>query len=121
MTRQIEEKRDELIERVVAQIEERLPEKEARLVTKFMHQYYLSASPDDLISRSVIDLYGSLVSHWHFIMHRKPGESKVQVYNPQYEQHGWQRVDKTARTSGKDRIESLWINPQAMKGQRRLL
>lgn len=88
--RRLEEARDELTTRVIALVNEKLPKKEAALIVAFVKQYYLSAAPEDLLEHNVIDLYGALVSHWHFIHQRKPQEAKVRVYNPQYEQHGWQ-------------------------------
>ncbi len=88
--RRQEEARDELIQRVIALVEEKLPADDAKMITSFVKQYYLSAAPEDLVERSVIDLYGALVSHWHFIHQRKSLEPKIRVYNPQYEQHGWQ-------------------------------
>lgn len=90
MTRRHEETRDELIERVVTVIKEKLPANEAKLISKFVKQYYLSAAPEDLLERDVIDLYGALISHWYFIHQRSTQETKIRVYNPQYEQHGWQ-------------------------------
>lgn len=90
MARRQEEARDELIQRVVALVREKLDPKEAALVSEFVKQYYLSAAPEDLLERNIIDLYGALISHWHFIHQRHPNEVKIRVYNPQFEQHGWQ-------------------------------
>ncbi len=88
--RRQEEARDELTARVISLVSEKLPKSEAKLIGNFVKQYYLSAAPEDLLERNVIDLYGALVSHWQFIHQRKPQEAKVRVYNPQYEQNGWQ-------------------------------
>ncbi|MGE3318752.1 MAG: NAD-glutamate dehydrogenase [Candidatus Berkiella sp.] len=90
MTRRLEEARDELIGRVINLVKEKLPADETKLIDSFVKQYYLSAAPEDLLDRNIIDLYGALVSFWHFINHRGPHETKVRVYNPQFEQHGWQ-------------------------------
>ncbi|MBS0289484.1 MAG: NAD-glutamate dehydrogenase [Proteobacteria bacterium] len=88
--RRQEEAREELIQRVITLVEEKLPPKDTQLIKSFIKQFYLSSAPEDLLERSVLDLYGALVSHWYFIHQRKPYESKIRVYNPQYEQHGWQ-------------------------------
>src|SRR5690349_10380338 len=90
MTRREEEARDELIKQVINLVNEKLPKNESAMISAFVKQYYLTAATDDLLERNVIDLYGALVSHWHFLHQRKPQEAKVRVYNPQYEQHGWQ-------------------------------
>jgi glutamate dehydrogenase len=80
----------EVIERLVAYIIEKLPSDEAPLLKDFIKQYYLSVSAEDLASRNILDLYGAVLSHWHFMLQRMPGESKVRVYNPDLEEHGWQ-------------------------------
>lgn len=87
---QNEEYRSEVIDRLVAHVLEKLPHEEAPLVSQFIQQYYLSVSPEDLTSKSILDLYGAVISHWHFLANRKKGEMKVRVYNPQLEQSGWQ-------------------------------
>lgn len=37
------------------------------------------------------------------------------LYSELYEDHGWQRVGKVARTNGEDKTESLWLNPAAQR------
>ena len=87
-----EENRLEIIERLVAYIAKKLPQEEVPLVKRFVRQYYLNVSAEDLRSRSLLDLYGAVVSHWHFINKRLPNEAKVQVFNPQLERDGWQSM-----------------------------
>lgn len=80
----------EIIDRLVSHILERLPSLEGPLVKQFIRQYYLSVSAEDLASKGILDLYGGVISHWHYIAERKRGEIRVRAYNPQLEQHGWQ-------------------------------
>lgn len=82
--------RREVIDRLVTYVIERLPKEEAPLLKSFISQYFLSVSAEDLTSRSMLDLYGAVLSHWNFISHRKPDECKIRVYNPNFEEHGWQ-------------------------------
>src|SRR5476649_1206584 len=82
--------RSEVIDRLVQYVLERLPQNENRLVQQFIRLYYLNVSPEDLTSRTLLDLYGAAISHWNYIYKRHIGEDKVRVYNPQLEQHGWQ-------------------------------
>lgn len=84
-----EDARTEVIERLVSYVLEKLPHDEAPLVKDFIHQYYLCVSPEDITSRSIVDLYSAMLSHWNFIYERKPNECKVRVYNPSIEQEGW--------------------------------
>lgn len=90
MGHRIKESRSDIIQKVIKQIHDKLPEKEAKLLEFFVQNYFQSASPEDLASRSVLDLYGAALSHWNFLNLRKSDEFKVRVYNPQFEQHGWQ-------------------------------
>lgn len=90
MARRLEEERDELVKKIISQIEKKTSEEEAKVLSYFAKQYYLSASPADLLELNEVDLYGALLAHWHFIHRREVGETKVHVYNPQFEQNGWQ-------------------------------
>jgi glutamate dehydrogenase len=80
----------ELIDRVCERIRERLPADQATPCEAFVRQYYQWVPPEDLADRNPLDLYGAAVAHWNLAQQRAPGEAKVRVYNPDFEQHGWQ-------------------------------
>src|ERR671911_2182849 len=82
--------KDELLDKVVDRIREQLPEDQAPQVEEFVRQYYGWVTPEDLNGRSPVDVYGAAVAHWSFALQRTPGEAKVRVYNPRFEEHGWQ-------------------------------
>ncbi len=82
--------KDDLLDEVFDRVRELLPEDRAPRVEEFVRQYYAWVSPEDLESRSAIDLYGAALSHLNFARQRAPGTAKVRVYNPQHEEHGWQ-------------------------------
>jgi glutamate dehydrogenase len=82
--------KDELLDKVVGRVREQMPEDQAPQVEEFVRQYYAWITPEDLADRSPIDLYGAAVAHWTFAYQRTPGSSKARVYNPQFEEHGWQ-------------------------------
>src|SRR5918993_1044230 len=82
--------KDELLDKVVARVREQMPEDQASQVEEFARQYYGWVDTDDLEDRSPIDAYGAAVSHWNFAGRREPGEWKVRIYNPHFEEHGWQ-------------------------------
>lgn len=86
----VEDGRLEVIERLVAYIIRKLPSDEVPLLKSFIRRYYLSVSSEDLASRSILDLYGAVVSHWHYLYQRQPDEAKVRAFNPQIEKEGWQ-------------------------------
>ncbi|CAA9460269.1 MAG: NAD-specific glutamate dehydrogenase, large form [uncultured Rubrobacteraceae bacterium] len=82
--------KDELLDKVVARIREQMPEDQAPRVEEFARQYYGWVDAADLEDRSPIDAYGAALSHWSFAGQREPGEWKIRVYNPHFEEHGWQ-------------------------------
>ena len=90
MTLKAVELETELIETVCARVRDRLPGQQATGCQEFVRQYYHWVPAEDLADRSELDLYGAAVAHWNLAQQRSPGETKVHVYNPDFEQHGWQ-------------------------------
>ncbi|MBA2783411.1 MAG: NAD-glutamate dehydrogenase, partial [Rubrobacteraceae bacterium] len=82
--------KDELLDKVVARVREQMPEDQAPQVEEFARQYYGWVDTEDLEDRSPIDAYGAAISHWSFAGRREPGEWKIRIYNPHFEEHGWQ-------------------------------
>src|ERR1700681_5073812 len=79
----------ELIEQVVTHARERLGD-QVTGVEPFLRQYFDRADPDDLLGRRVVDVYGAAMAHSHTARQRRPGEAKINVYTPDFDQHGWQ-------------------------------
>jgi glutamate dehydrogenase len=79
-----------LIDTVCSRLREHLPDVEAPQAEEFARQYYRWVSPDDLEDRSTLDVYGAALAHFNLARQRTPGQTKVRVYNPQFETHGWQ-------------------------------
>lgn len=71
-------------------IESKLTDQRAKDLTDFAQLYYSSASLADLKEWKIEDLYGSTLACRSFIQLRKREQAKVRVFNPDYEQHGWQ-------------------------------
>ena len=80
----------ELIDTVCDRVRARLPADQATPCEAFVRQYYQWVPVEDLADRNPLDLYGAAVAHWNLAQERAPGEAKVRVYNPDFEQHGWQ-------------------------------
>ena len=76
------------VDAVVEQIGARLPAEQARAVSAFATRFFAQVDPEDLESLSVSDLYGAVLSQWHFIARRTAG-SVVRVFNPRLDEHGW--------------------------------
>ncbi|PKO87300.1 MAG: NAD-glutamate dehydrogenase, partial [Betaproteobacteria bacterium HGW-Betaproteobacteria-10] len=71
-------------------IQKRLPADDAAIAEAFTQRYYAQVASEDLAERSTQDLYGAALSHWHFARRFNPGASRLRVYNPRPEEHGWQ-------------------------------
>src|ERR671914_1633429 len=82
--------KDELLDKVVTRIRDQMPEDQASRVEEFTRQYYGWVDAADLEDLSPIDAYGAALSHWNFAGRREVGEWKIRVYNPHFEEHGWQ-------------------------------
>ncbi|MDQ3910662.1 MAG: NAD-glutamate dehydrogenase, partial [Actinomycetota bacterium] len=82
--------KDELLDKVLVRVREQLPEDQAPQAEEFVRQYYAWITPEDLADRSPIDVYGAAVAHWTFASQRTPGSTKARVYNPNFEDNGWQ-------------------------------
>src|ERR1700694_4778424 len=79
-----------LIDGVVERVREALPPDAATQCEAFVRQYYRWVPAEDLTSRSSLDLYGAALGLWNFAQLRASGVTKTRLYNPQFEQHGWQ-------------------------------
>ena len=56
---------------------------------QFIQDMYKHASPEELASRPIDELYAAALSLWKFCAKRKTGTSKIRVFNPTLEEHGW--------------------------------
>ncbi|MFG1489187.1 NAD-glutamate dehydrogenase, partial [Oceanospirillum sp. HFRX-1_2] len=72
------------------QLAQKFSEKQAKDISTFACLYYASASLEELAERRSDDLYGATVSAWNFVQKHDNKEPKIRVYNPDFEQHGWQ-------------------------------
>src|SRR4051794_6653929 len=79
-----------LIESVCERVRERVAPEGVAEAEAFVRAYYRRAPAADLSGREPVDLYGAALAHWSFGRGRTRGEVLVRVYNPTFEQHGWQ-------------------------------
>ena len=89
MSTQPEQAKAEILQQIVATIHEKVPEERRDQVASFASQYYQRLAPEDLVELEVDDLYGAALAHWRLAQRRQPGEAKVRVYSPRFEEHGW--------------------------------
>jgi glutamate dehydrogenase len=78
-----------LLETVCSRLRAHLDGDEAGRAEAFARQYFRWVDPEDLAERSELDVYGAALAHFDLARRRRPGETKVRIYNPQFEVHGW--------------------------------
>jgi len=79
-----------LMEDVCSRVREQLPDEDAVQAEAFVRQYYRWVSTEDIAERNPLDMYGLALSHFNFARVRPSGVTKVRVFNPRFESHGWQ-------------------------------
>ena len=79
-----------LLERVFSLINEKVDSKQSSQIMKFGQLLLKTMAFDDIDGRSDSDLYGSILSLWHLLQNKKPGEPTIKVFNPEIAKHGWQ-------------------------------
>ena len=75
---------------VCSRVREQHSEADAARAEAFVRQYYRWVAPEDLADRNPLDLYGVALAHFNLARRRPPGTTKVRVYNPHFDEHGWQ-------------------------------
>ncbi|MBP5857975.1 NAD-glutamate dehydrogenase [Marivibrio halodurans] len=89
MGESIDQRKQELLDKVHALIANRMSGEKARRAQLFTDHYYRHTPPEDILDREPEDLYGAALSMWAFGQERTPGRPKIRVYNPRFEEHGW--------------------------------
>jgi len=59
-------------------------------LTEFSRYFFSSSSLDELRKEQVEDLYGATLSLWDFLQQKEEGQPRIRVFNPRFEDHGWQ-------------------------------
>jgi glutamate dehydrogenase len=84
--------------RVTDMIRDRLPDPQAQRVDAFVRQYYARVEPEDIAHRDAVDLYGAALSHWSLAQKPPAGGARVRVYNPRFDEHGWETTHTVVET-----------------------
>ena len=80
----------QLVEQILQQVDRRVEGAERDQLTPFVQAFYSSGSAESLRSRDILDVYATTYQLWRFIQQFDVGSPKVALFNPVYEQHGWQ-------------------------------
>lgn len=90
MSYKFEEGKDIIINQVVEKIHHSMTGEQMKFCTEFAMQLYGTVALEDLLDWEIEDLYGAVVNFWSLINERSPKETKIRIYNPDFERHGWQ-------------------------------
>jgi glutamate dehydrogenase len=85
-----DEARQDFNKQLAERLHSRLDKEKAAEVEAFARYFYSTVPFEDLADRRLDDIYGATLSVWHFIQKFDPGSPKVRVFNPEFEEHGWQ-------------------------------
>src|SRR3954464_10897143 len=86
----VEDPEQALTQAVCSRVREQLGGADAELAEAFARQFYRWVAPEDVAERDPLDLYGLALGTFNFARERAPGTPKVRVYNPRFEENGWQ-------------------------------
>ena len=81
------------IDRLAEKINERFDRADPgvkKQIVDFAHYFYATAPLEELSNKRIDDLYSATIALWDFIQHRPNKKPRVRVFNPKFEDHGWQ-------------------------------
>lgn len=90
MSYKFEEGKDVLINSVIEKIKKSMTGEQTEFCVEFAKQLYGTVALEDLLDWEIDDLYGAVINFWSLINERLPHETKIKIYNPDFERHGWQ-------------------------------
>ncbi|HSE69736.1 MAG TPA: NAD-glutamate dehydrogenase [Nocardioidaceae bacterium] len=56
---------------------------------QLLRSYYRHVAPEDIVSRSEIDVYGAAMSQYKLAQSRPQGTANIRVFTPTVSEHGW--------------------------------
>jgi glutamate dehydrogenase len=90
MSYKFEQGKKEIIDEVIKKINHGMTGEQKESCAEFAEQFYSTVALEDLLEWEIDDLYGAVVNFWALISERAPNETKIRIYNPEFERHGWQ-------------------------------
>lgn len=90
MSYKFEEGKDLIIDAIVEKIKHSMVDEQTGFCAEFAKQFFGTVALEDLREWDIDDLYGAVVNFWSLISERLPQETKIRIYNPDFERHGWQ-------------------------------
>jgi len=89
MTQHIDELKERIIQQAVEIGRQRLSAGQQGLVESLIRSCYANVAPEDVLRRDPETLFGGAAALLDFMGERKPGTPKLRVYQPRYDDAGW--------------------------------
>ncbi len=102
MSYKFEEGKDFIIDMVIDKIKTKMTDEQAVFCANFFRQFLQTVAIEDLQEWGMDDLYGAMINFWNFMQQRSPEETKIRIYNPDFERHGWQTTHTVIEIITKD-------------------
>ena len=82
----------------------RFNKKDRAQIEQMLGFYYRHIPVSDLESTAIADLVGAVIAHWQLLRVRTGATPSVRVYNPSFEEHGWQSPHTIIEIVTTDRV-----------------
>jgi len=79
-----------LVEKFLRRFSSEFSDIERSQLKTLLDIYYRHVSPVDLEQSRGTDLIGAAIAHWQLLKERTDSNPRIRVYNPGFEEHGWQ-------------------------------
>lgn len=80
----------ELVEQILQQVDRRVEGAERQQLVPFVQAFYSACATDELQHRDPQDVYATTYALWRFVQQFDATSPKISLFNPDFEQHGWQ-------------------------------
>jgi glutamate dehydrogenase len=81
--------RDQFFEKLDSQLLDAMGDDQAHVVSIFARVYFSTVADREFLQDDWDDLYGCVLSCWHYFRDFDGHDYKVRVFNPDFEQDGW--------------------------------
>ncbi len=92
----------QILEKLATYAKNQLESSSFTVFEKFLKLFFAQMPLSDSVSRPIADLYGSAYSQWLLLCERQPGQVNINVFNPDFEQNGWESTHTVVQVAMDD-------------------
>ncbi len=110
MALRAEQLKNELVDRMLQQVRERVGPDRVDMTLRFVRQFYANVPPVDMVAAPPERLYGAALALWQFGAVRAPRTPLLRVFSPQIDRDSWQSTHTAVEVVNDDMpflVESL--------------